>query len=207
MTKFSDPKTTWNGRYAGADGFLFGEQPNQWLSHCTALLKPGARVLCVADGEGRNGVWLAERGCQVTSFDLSDVGISKARDLARRKGVQLDVQQSDAAEWDWQPERYDAVVAIFIQFAAPALRARLFEGIRRTLVPGGLLIIEGYGPRQLIYKTGGPGVEDNLYTMQLLARGFDGWDVLASRDVDREVSEGAGHHGMSHLVSAVLGKP
>jgi SAM-dependent methyltransferase len=207
MAGFTDARQTWDGRYAKADGFLFGEAPNEWLVASAHHLRPGARVLSLADGEGRNGVWLAQQGMQVTAFDISAVGIDRARGYAQRVGVQVDLRVSEIAQWAWEPGAYDAVVAIFIQFAPPALRAAIFAGIARTLVPGGLLILEGYGPRQLSYRTGGPGIAENLYTMSMLAQAFDGWHILASRDVDREIREGSGHSGMSHLVSLVLRKP
>ena len=207
MAGFKNPRETWDQRYAAADGFLFGEAPNAWLAASAAFLAPGMRVLSLADGEGRNGVWLASRGCRVSAFDISPVGIERARRHARSQGVEIDLQVADIAQWRWDPESFDAVAAIFIQFAPPDLRARIFAGIAQTLVPGGLLILEGYGLRQLAYRTGGPGIAENLYTMPMLLQAFDGWEILASRDADREVSEGAGHHGMSHLISALLRKP
>lgn len=207
MTDFTDPRQTWDTRYANADGFLFGEQPNAWVAANAGWLRPGVRVLSIADGEGRNGVWLARQGCRVTAFDLSPVGVARARSLAKRRGVAIDLHVADVADWPWDPDAFDAVVAVFIQFAAPPLRERIFAGVARTLVPGGVLVLEGYGPRQLRYRTGGPGVAENLYTMPLLLKAFAGWQILASRDADREVSEGAGHRGLSHLVSLVARKP
>ncbi|MEK9721461.1 MAG: class I SAM-dependent methyltransferase, partial [Quisquiliibacterium sp.] len=111
------------------------------------------------------------------------------------------------ADWDWQPGTFDAVVAIFIQFAAPELRQAIFSGVHQTLKPGGLLILEGYGLRQLVHRTGGPGVAENLYTMPMLLQAFDGWQILASRDADLPVHEGQGHEGISHLVSMTARKP
>jgi SAM-dependent methyltransferase len=207
MAGFTDARQTWDGRYSKAEGFLFGEAPNEWLVAGARHLKPASRVLSVADGEGRNGVWLAQQGMRVTAFDISPVGVDRARGHAQRAGVGLELHVVDAGKWVWEPEAFDAVAAIFIQFAPPELRARIFEGVARTLVPGGLLIIEGYGLRQLTYRTGGPGIAENLYTMHKLVQAFDGWQILASRDVDREVREGAGHSGMSHLVSLALRKP
>jgi len=207
MAGFGNARETWDRRYAAADGFLFGDAPNVWLASCAAFLEPGMRVLSLADGEGRNGVWLAGLGCRVSAFDVSPVGIERARRHAAARGVDLDLQVADIAHWKWEPECFDAVAAIFIQFAPPDLRARIFAGIAQTLVPGGLLILEGYGPRQLVYRTGGPGVAENLYTMPMLLQAFEGWHILASRDADRQVSEGAGHCGMSHLISLLLRKP
>jgi len=207
MADFNDARQTWDRRFSQAEGTLFGSDPNRWLAAQGPRLSPGARVLCIADGEGRNGVWLAERGCDVVSFDISPVGVDRARRLAAQRGVRLDARIADIAGWHWEPDAYDAVVGIFFQFAGPALRQRIFEGLAATLAPGGLLILEGYGPRQLRYRTGGPGVQENLYTMPMLLHAFDGWPVLASRDADVDMAEGSGHHGRSHVVSAVLRKP
>lgn len=207
MSGFRNPRETWDQRYAAADGFLFGEAPNAWLASSARFLRPGMRVLCVADGEGRNGVWLAKLGCRVTAFDLSPVAVERARRHAAAQGVDIDLRVAEVDHWQWAREAFDAVAAIFIQFAPPEVRTRVFEGIAQTLVPGGLLILEGYGPRQLVYRTGGPGIAENLYTMPMLLQAFDGWEILASRDADREVNEGAGHHGQSHLVSLLLRKP
>ena len=207
MADFHDARERWNARFASADGFLFGRDPNRWLAASAGWLAPASRVLSVADGEGRNGVWLARQGHRVTAFDLSDVGVGRAAALAAEQGVELELKAADVAQWKWEPDAYDAVAAIFIQFAGPDLRARIFEGIGATLRPGGVLILEGYGPRQLVYRTGGPGVAENLYTMPMLLEAFAGWDILASRDADLELEEGAGHAGRSHVISLVLRKP
>lgn len=215
--EFKDAAQRWDKRYREANGFLFGTEPNGWLASqarwldlraasCLALgRKP--RVLAVADGEGRNGVWLARRGWQVVSFDFSAVAVEKARAFAAREAVEVDTQRADLDAWAWEPAQWDAVVAIFFQFAAPALRDRVLPAMLESLKPGGLLIIEGYGPRQMEYRTGGPGVLENLYTSQLLQEHFRGLDVLAWRDADADVNEGSGHHGKSHLISAVVRKP
>ncbi|HEY5000003.1 MAG TPA: class I SAM-dependent methyltransferase, partial [Usitatibacter sp.] len=108
----------WNTRFS-AEGYLFGKEPNAFLASQRERLKPGMRALCVADGEGRNGVWLARQGLKVTSFDFSPVGVAKARALAREAGVAVDHRESDIYRWDWSQAQYDVVVAIFIQFAPP----------------------------------------------------------------------------------------
>ncbi len=204
---FANPKETWDARYRNADGYLFGSAPNAWLVESAGYLPAGSKVFCVADGEGRNSTYLAGLGHDVHAADISPVAIDKLVGLAAERGVRVQARVATIEEWDWPDASLDAVVAIFIQFAAPAARERLFTDIARSLRPGGTLIIEGYGIRQLRYKTGGPGKAENLYDQALLATSFEGWDVLAARDVDTDVSEGAGHHGRSHLVSAVLRKP
>ena len=116
---FADPAGTWNKRFA-ADGYLFGTEPNAWLREHAGVWSSGQRVLCVADGEGRNSVWLARGGLQVDAFDISDVGVAKARRLAAEQGVDVNFQVADCDGFDWQEASYDGVAAIFIQFADPA---------------------------------------------------------------------------------------
>lgn len=205
--KFSDAARQWDDRYSRADGFLFGREPNGWLAQSSRWLKPRSRILCVGDGEGRNGTWLAAQGHRVVAFDISPVAIDRLRAFASERGVQVDARVSSLDDWTWEPDRFDAVVAVFIQFASPAARARLFQSVCSAVEPGGLLIIEGYGLRQLRYRTGGPGVAENLYTMGLINQAFQGWHVIASRDIDQELREGTAHVGRSHLISAVLKKP
>ena len=111
----------WDRRFEGED-YLFGTETNAFLASQAFRLEPGMKALAVADGEGRNGVWLSERGLDVVSIDASTVGLAKARELARRRGVTLETVLADLAEWEWEPEAYDLVVAIFVQFAPPELR-------------------------------------------------------------------------------------
>jgi cyclopropane fatty-acyl-phospholipid synthase-like methyltransferase len=196
----------WNRRFSDPD-YIFGTEPNAFLAAQAHLLKRGQTALAVADGEGRNGVWLAEQGLDVTSFDFSPVGLEKARALAGRRGVKLHARLADAAAWEWQPERFDVVVAIFIQFAGPELRDAIFAGIRRTLVPGGLLLLQGYRPEQLIYGTGGPSCAENMYTSALLRSAFDGFEIVSLEEHDSMTSEGKGHHGMAALIDLVARKP
>jgi SAM-dependent methyltransferase len=204
---FKDARAVWDDRFTRADGFLFGKAPNLWLEKQAPVLAPGSRVLCVADGEGRNSTWLAVQGHQVTAFDVSPVALDKLTGLAAERGVTVQARLSTIEDWDWLPGTFDAVVAIFVQFANPQARRAMFEGIAQTLVSGGLLIIEGYGPRQLRYRTGGPGILEHLYHPTMFSEAFPGWQIVAGRDVDAEVHEGKGHDGRSHLVSAVLRKP
>jgi cyclopropane fatty-acyl-phospholipid synthase-like methyltransferase len=200
-----DQKEQWNARYAG-EGFLFGEEPNAFLKSHEALLRPGMKALAIADGEGRNGVWLAQQGLEVLSTDVSEIAQSKAAQLAQSRGVSLDLQLVDVGEWEWPLETFDLVAAIFIQFAGPAERERIFAGIRRTLKPGGLLLLEGYRPEQLGYGTGGPPNVENLYTASMLRDAFAGFEILDLSEYDAEVQEGSAHSGMSALIDLVARK-
>jgi cyclopropane fatty-acyl-phospholipid synthase-like methyltransferase len=195
----------WDERYAGED-YFFGTEPNAFLESQRHLLKPGMSCLAVADGEGRNGVWLAQQGLQVLSVEASAVALKKAKKLAQLRGVSIDFEQADLASWQWGKNRFDVVVAIFIQFAPPALREQMFADIKRCLKPGGLLLLQGYTPRQHEYKTGGPSAVENLYTEALLRKGFGDMEILQLSEHDEHVSEGTGHSGMSALIDLVARK-
>ena len=197
--------SVWDERYAG-ESYLFGTEPNAFLLSQQSLLKPGMSCLAVADGEGRNGVWLAQHGLQVLSVEASPVGLEKAKKLARQRGVSIEFEQADLALWPWGECRFDVVVAIFIQFAPPGMREQMFENIRRCLKPGGLLLLQGYTPRQLEYKTGGPSQEENLYTETLLRKEFADMEWLHFAEHDKVIHEGAGHSGMSALIDLVAKK-
>ena len=196
----------WDERYA-APGFFFGEAPNAFLKSQAHRLQPGQSVLAVADGEGRNGVWLAEQGLQVHALDASPVALDKSRALALRRQVDMQWTQADLQTWDWPVATHDAIVAIFIQFVGPEGRARQFAGMRQALKPGGLLILQGYTPRQLEYGTGGPPNVENMYTGKLLRAAFGEWEIQHLSEHDAVIEEGAGHSGMSALIDLVARKP
>ena len=159
----------WETRYAIND-FVFGKAPNYFLASCKALLPKSGKVLAVADGEGRNGVWLAEQGLDVLSLDFSPTAQAKAKKLAAERGAKLAFELGDVHTWAYPEAAYDVVVEIFTQFSTPAERAMKWAGMRKALKPGGLLILQGYTPKQLQYGTGGPQVLENLYTRRGGAR-------------------------------------
>jgi cyclopropane fatty-acyl-phospholipid synthase-like methyltransferase len=195
----------WDERYA-QDGYLFGTEPNEFLVSQRHLLKKGMSCLAVADGEGRNGVWLAQQGLQVLSVEASAVALKKAEKLAQQRNVKIDFEQADLAHWRWGENRFDVVAAIFIQFAPPALREQMFTGIKRCLKQGGLLLLQGYTPRQLEYKTGGPSAAENMYTETLLHNAFGDMEILHLREHEDHIGEGTAHSGMSALIDLVARK-
>ena len=195
----------WNARYS-TDAYIFGTAPNVFLASQKDLIRPGMRALAIADGEGRNGVWLAEQGVRVHAIDVSPPALEKARKLAAERGVTLETEPVDVLNWAWPEAAYDLVVAIFIQFAPPPERDRIIEGIRRTLKPGGLLILQGYTPRQIEFATGGPGNPANMYTSELLREWFGDWDIQHLAEHESFISEGTHHHGMSALIDLVAKK-
>jgi SAM-dependent methyltransferase len=206
MTGFDNPRETWNARYA-RDDYHFGEEPSAFLRAHAQYLRAGESALCVADGEGRNSVFLAERGLAATAFDFVPNAVAKARRLAARRGVQVDHQLADIFAWDWTAAAYDVVVAVFIQFLSPQDRERVFAGMKNAVKPGGLFLLEGYRPEQVDYGTGGPPYRENMYTRAWLETQFADWELLELKAYDVAIVEGQGHRGMSALIDVVARKP
>jgi SAM-dependent methyltransferase len=204
--EFATPLDRWNHRFA-EEGHLFGAEPNAWLREQARRWSPGLRVLSVADGDGRNSVWMASQGLVVDAFDFSEVGVAKARKLAQVRGVSVNFSVSDVDSYIWPQASLDGVAAIFIQFANPVVRARLFANMVSSLKPGGLLVLEGYSLQQLQYKTGGPSEPAHLYSESLLRDSFEALDILELRAYETELAEGTAHHGRSALISMVARLP
>jgi cyclopropane fatty-acyl-phospholipid synthase-like methyltransferase len=195
----------WETRFR-APGYAFGKEPNGFLKSQAPRLPRSGSALSVADGEGRNGVWLAEQGLDVTTIDFSPTGVEKARALAAERGVKLRTELADVTTWQWPSEAYDVIASIFIQFVTPAERERLFANIKRALKSGGLLILQGYRPEQLKYRTGGPQNVEQLYTRARLQSAFGDMTALEIREHDSAISEGSSHAGMSALIDLVAKK-
>jgi SAM-dependent methyltransferase len=192
----------WEKRF-GVPDYVFGTAPNAFLAAQADALPPTGTALAVADGEGRNGVWLASRGLDVLSIDWSPAGQRKAQALAAARGVTLRTAKVDLTTWDWPVAQYDVVAAIFIQFLGPQERRRAFAGMRDALKPDGLLLIEGYRPEQLSYNTGGPSQVENLYTRAQLEAELAGMSELRIAEHDSMTQEGSGHVGMAALIDVI----
>jgi SAM-dependent methyltransferase len=193
----------WQGRYAAAE-YVFGEAPNVFLAAQKALLPKSGKMLAVADGEARNGVWLAQQGLDVHSIDFSSNAQTKARALAEKRGVELKLEIWDINEFPFPENAFDVVVEVFTQFSTPDERGRKWAGMLRTLKPGGLLLIEGYTPRQLEYNTGGPKELDRLYTREMLEAAFaKGLSRYEIKEYDAHFDEGGGHAGMGAVIDLV----
>jgi len=195
----------WEDRYRVPD-YVFGTEPNYFLVSCKALLPRSGKALAVADGEGRNGIWLAEQRLEVLSLDFSPSAQEKARALAKQRGVTLTIAQADVHTWDYPEAAFDVVVEIFTQFSTPAERAKKWAGMRKALKRGGLLIIQGYTPKQLQYGTGGPKQAENLYTRAMLEEAFRDFRDMKIVEEEIEIYEGTSHGGMSAVINLTARK-
>lgn len=197
------PAAMWNARYS-EEGFAYGSAPNDFLVERTAdLLGP---VLSLAEGEGRNGVWLATRGLEVTAVDLSPVGLEKAEALAASHGVHLHTVVADLATYDVAPGAWGSIVAIWCHLP-PVERARLFAACVKGLRPGGAMLIESYTPDQIALGTGGPRDRALCMTLAALRDELRGLELVVGREVRRDVHEGRYHEGPSATVQVLGRKP
>lgn len=198
-------KNPWDERYAG-ERFFYGEAPNDWLRDHAGLLPSGARVLCLAEGEGRNGVFLATKGFHVTGVDGSRVGLEKARALAARKGTEIETVVADLRTYDLGEGTWGGIVSIWCHML-PQDRGPLHERIRRGLAPGGVVMFEHYHPTQVGRGTGGPPDPAMMLTLDELRRDFAGFEVLHAFEGERDVREGQGHTGLSSVTQFAARKP
>jgi len=194
----------WNERYA-LEGWAYGTEPNDFLAEVEPRL-PRGRVLCLADGQGRNGVFLAGRGHTVLSMDQSAVGLEGARRLASERGVTIETQVADLNEFVIEPVTWDGIVLIFVHLPA-ALRARVARQIVHGLKPGGMFVLELYAPDQMGRGTGGPTSPTEYATMAELQSDYLGLEWVIARELEREVIEGRYHSGKSAVVQMLGRKP
>jgi SAM-dependent methyltransferase len=189
----------WETRYS-TPAYAFGKTPNYFLARCKPLLPKSGRALAVADGEGRNGVWLVEQGLDVLSLDFSPSAQTKAAALAKERGVAMTIERGDVHAWNYPVAAYDVVCEVFTQFSTPAERARKWAGMKKALKPGGLLILIGYTPKQLQYGTGGPKEIENLYTRAMLEEAFGEFRGVTIEEEELDMQEGASHAGLSAVI-------
>lgn len=194
----------WDERYS-SDEFVYGTSPNAFLVSVIDRL-PRGRVLCLAEGEGRNAVYLAQCGCEVLAVDASRVGLEKAGRLARERGVHIDTLVADLADFDIEPQRWDAVVSIFCHLqpqVRKALHRRVVGGLRR----GRILALEAYRPEQIHYGTGGPAAADMMASLAELSEELQGLEFEHAAELDRDVTEGRYHTGKGAVVQVLAVKP
>ena len=196
----------WDQRYADAGGYVFGTEPNDFLRGAAGWIPARGRVLCLGEGEGRNAVHLARRGHDVLAVDQSATGLAKAAALAATHGTTLATQVADLSDFPIAPEAWDAVVCIFLHLP-PALRSRVHRAAVAGLRPGGVFILESYGPTQLGRGTGGPQNPELLPPLADLRSDFAGLELLTARELERDVIEGSGHTGRAAVVQVLARRP
>lgn len=194
----------WDERYS-TDDYVYGTEPNDFLRAHYQKLPPGGAILCLAEGEGRNAVFLARQGFSVTAVDSSSVGLEKARALAARHTVKITTVTADLADYEIANNTYDGIISIFCH-TPPPVRSRLNQQIISGLKQDGLLILEGYTPDQLGRGTGGPPSEEMMHELATLQDELAALDFLYGKELLREVHEGSLHNGMGAVVQAIARK-
>ncbi|MGQ4277403.1 SAM-dependent methyltransferase [Pseudidiomarina sp. E22-M8] len=199
---------SWDERY-NTDNYVYGTAPNDFLlQHAPDLLAAyeHPHVLCVADGEGRNSVYLAELGVEVCAMDISQVGLDKAQQLAAQRGVSIQTECVDLTQAQLPIAHYDGIVAIFCHLPS-AGRAHLYEEIAASLKPGGFFLLEAYTSAQLQRDTGGPSDVDLMVSQAELVRAFKGYEVEINQELEREIHEGDRHNGTGAVCQFIARKP
>jgi len=196
----------WEERFA-QDGYLFGTEPVPFLRKHKAFFQKGQSVLSIAEGEGRNAVYLAQKGLDVTGVEFAPSAVEKAEKLARLNGVAPRFIQSDLFDWKWPVEAYDISLGLFFQFVGPQPRDTLWRKMLDATRPGGLVAIHGYTPKQLELGTGGPPFVENMYTSHDFKTVFAACDVLVCEEYEAEQRSGSAHVGMSALIDFIARKP
>ncbi|MEZ5064296.1 MAG: class I SAM-dependent methyltransferase [bacterium] len=189
----------WNERY-GTSEYVYGTEPNTFLvAHAKDLAGP---VLSLAEGEGRNGVYLATLGLEVHGVDGSSVGLAKAQDLARARGVSIRTEVADLGSFVPEENHYGSVISIWAHLPG-AIRAKLYPHVVRSLRPGGVLLLEAYTEAQLARDTGGPKDLDMLMSEDKIRRELPGLEPILLRELEREVDEGPHHAGIGSVVQFI----
>ncbi len=207
-----DHKEFWTVRYQSAgNDYLFGRKPSEFLTKNRALFQTDQSALMIGDGEGRNSVWLAAQGLKVTANEICHVAIERAKKLAQESNVHVEIVEcnilSQESSMHFDKDSFDWVAGIFIQFANAEDRKKLFSLMKAVTKPNGRVMLLGYTPKQLEYKTGGPTSIENLYTQKLLQNSFHDWDIEELIEYEKDISEGVGHNGISALIGMVARKP
>ncbi|MDG1011075.1 MAG: class I SAM-dependent methyltransferase [Amylibacter sp.] len=192
----------WDERYS-IDDYLFGQKPAQALLRNEKHLVPCGETLLIADGEGRNSVYLAKKGFKVTSSDSSIVAQEKAKALADSHCVKVHFKLENFFDIDWSRKQYDNIVGICFQFIPPELMGEVFKGLRLATKKGGIILIHGYTPKQIQYGTGGPKDVSLMYTKKTFTRSFNPSEIHLLEEYEATISEGPGHSGKSSMIDFV----
>jgi 2-polyprenyl-3-methyl-5-hydroxy-6-metoxy-1,4-benzoquinol methylase len=190
----------WNARY-GDNDYFYGTEPNDFLRQNAESL-PDGPMLCIADGEGRNSVFLASLGKDVHSVDISPVGVEKTRRLAADRGVVVNAQIGDLTDFNFGHNKWAAIISIFSHLPS-ALRRDVHRRVVESLQPGGVVLLEAYTPNQIGRGTGGPQVADMLMSEETLRDEFAGLEITLLQETVRDVVEGNGHTGTAAVVQLI----
>lgn len=194
----------WDQRY-GQPGYVFGDQPNDFLRSVAGQIQPGGTVLCLGEGQGRNAVFLAEQGFAVTAMDVSAVGMARAAELAAARGVPLITEVADLNTYRIAPQSWDAIVSIFVHLPAP-LRRKIHNHVVGGLKPNGVFVLEAYTPEQLQFGTGGPSSVAVLARLAELRNELGDLTLEHAAELERDVVEGIGHTGHAAVVQILARK-
>jgi SAM-dependent methyltransferase len=194
----------WDERFS-EPGFAYGTEPNDFLASVAERL-PTGKILCLAEGEGRNAVYLAELGYEVTAVDTSTVGLAKAEALAEQRGTRIETVQADLTEYPIEATAWQGIVSIFCHLP-PVIRGAVHERCLRGLSPSGVFILEGFTPRQLELGTGGPRSRELLMELDTIRRELAGLRFEIARETEREMVEGKYHRGQAAVVQILAVKP
>lgn len=200
-----NPAAFWNQRY-DTDDYLFGTEPNDFIRAVTPLAAPGMKAFAPADGEGRNGAYLASLGYAVDTIDVSHLAVDKAQALAQQKGVQLNARVGDALAEDWPANHYDLIIVVFMHFL-PDDHQLFMQKICASLKTGGLFIMEGYTPRQIPLSSGGPKNPDMLYTAASIRNDLPELEFTCLHECRRNLAEGPRHQGEAEVLQVIARKP
>ena len=192
----------WDERFSIED-YLFGAEPAQALVNLEHYLIPQGDTLVIADGEGRNSVYLASKGFKVTATDASTVANIKAKALAASQNVEVNYQVEDFFDIDWSAKQYDNIVGIFFQFIPPDKIKQVLTALPTAIKKGGTLLIHGYTPQQIELATGGPKDVSLMYTKELFEDMFENVEILVNNEYQMQLTEGSGHNGPSALIDFV----
>jgi len=194
-------KNKWDERYSEEE-YVYGTSPNDFLAASLPFLPSTGSVLCLAEGEGRNGVFLAENGYAVTAVDSSGTGLKKAKKLAASRGVMISTCVADLGEYILPANTFEAIVSIFCHLPTP-VRKKLYRQIPASLKQGGIFLLEGYTPRQLEHDTGGPPTRELLATLTEIQEELTSLHFLHAVELEREIFEGRLHTGLGAVVQII----
>lgn len=196
------PRDFWNARFA-EEALAYGEAPNAFVAQEAERLPAGGRILLPGDGQGRNSVWLARHGFDVSCVDWSETGLQRAQALAAMHAVSIEPICADLASWAWPQGAYDGVVSIHVHLP-PTTRPMVHRAMLRALKPGGLLLLEAFDLEQIHYTSGGPNRLDMLYSAEMLAEDFAEGEILTLERAKIVLDEGPYHQGPAEVIRAIV---